>query len=202
MSVISQSTGVVLLAVVALTSELAAKPTAPLSQITTVPVYLLSEHDLGSGFKNCILSNGLQLRLLLSQVCPYPIKAPPFQANEISSATSSSSSRPVSVADASAVSVSKKDPEHSGALNETVKSSVAMGGAATPITSQGLGATGLSTPNTKKVSAPKSPMPQKTIADSILDAALNRCERIGFELGSAEFRSCASEQIRLLSQTK
>ena len=39
-------------------------------------------------------------------------------------------------------------------------------------------------------------------ADSVTDQALARCRAIGFKEGSADFRNCAMEQIRLISAGK
>ena len=44
----------------------------------TQPVFLLSERNLGTGFKICFLSNGLQMRMPSTQLCPYPLQAPPL----------------------------------------------------------------------------------------------------------------------------
>jgi hypothetical protein len=46
------------------------------------------------------------------------------------------------------------------------------------------------------------PVAQATSSDAIFDTAMNRCDRIGFKRGQADFKSCVMQQIRLLSEVK
>jgi len=54
-------------------------------------------------------------------------------------------------------------------------------------------------PTAQPVRAPTS---QNLNDDAILDTAMNRCERIGFQRGQADFKTCVLGQIRILTESQ
>lgn len=192
------------------------------------PVFLLSERDLGTGFKVCFLSNGLQMRLPVSQVCPYPLKAPPLApeqpllaAQPTSAATKESAVTAEISKEAQLVEPAPMQPQNLQPLpsrpavapaaakpTQTQKPVAAPKPASPPaMFSQPIVqpvAVREVAPESKSQAATTTPAPV-TPADSddlIADKAIRRCERIGFKVGTEPFKSCALEQIRILSGVK
>ncbi len=223
-----------MLAVVALSSAATASAVAANEPNRTAtspvqPVFLLSERDLGTGFKVCFLSSGLQMRLPVSQICPYPLKAPPLAPEQPQLAAQPASA----VAKESAVlaEISKEvNLVEPAPMQPQSLQPLPSRPSATP-------AAAAKSPQARKpLEAPKPPTPQTSVSqpdvqpvlaravaaesksqatsitpspvtsadtdDLIADKAIRRCERIGFKAGTEPFKSCALEQIRILSGVK
>jgi hypothetical protein len=189
------------------------------------PVFLLSERDLGSGFKVCFLSNGLQMRIATSQPCPYPLKAPPFiepKREPKDDAGIAANSQPViepkSKAENSAVAPSvvqakPLQPSQQTQLGSSIPANLVP---SNPQPSDQVQASKVEVAIAKQndiqpliAKQPSHPIVQPSedqIAqaddDEIATKAIRRCERIGFVKGSEPFKSCALEQIRLLTVVK
>lgn len=223
-----------MLAVVALSSAATASAVAANEPNRTAtspmqPVFLLSERDLGTGFKVCFLSSGLQMRLPVSQICPYPLKAPPLAPEQPQLAAQPASA----VAKESAVlaEISKEvnlvepAPMQPQSLQPLPSrpSATPAGAAKSPQARKPVEApkpppppASISQPNvqpvlaragapeskSQAVSTTPSPVTPAESDDLIADKAIRRCERIGFKAGTEPFKSCALEQIRILSGVK
>jgi hypothetical protein len=223
-----------MLAVVALSSAATASAVAANEPNRTTtspmqPVFLLSERDLGTGFKVCFLSSGLQMRLPVSQICPYPLKAPPLAPEKPQSAAQPASA--VAKESAVLVEISKEinlvepAPMRPQSLQPLPSrpSATPAGAAKSPQAREPVEApkpppppTSISQPNVQPVlaragapeskpqavSTTPSPVTSAETDDLIADKAIRRCERIGFKAGTEPFKSCALEQIRILSGVK
>ena len=153
------------------------------------PTFLLSERNLGSEGKICALSNGLQIRITAAQVCPYALKAPPFveQSQKPVPGTQSKVSRPTPTQPAlmnlpSTGQGQRLNPETAASPKNELKS--------------GLQTNSIEASQGRENQAPESE------DDEIAAKAIRRCERIGFAKGSEPFKSCALEQIRLITVAK
>jgi hypothetical protein len=195
----------------------------------TQPVFLLSERDLGTGFKVCFLSNGLQMRLPVSQICPYPLKAPPLAPEQLQLAAQPASaiakesavltemskeanlvepapmqpqslqplpSRPSATPAAAAKSPQTRKPV------EVPKPPPPSTSISQPKVQPVLARAGAPESRSQTVSVTPSPVTPAESDDLIADKAIRRCERIGFKAGTEPFKSCALEQIRILSGVK
>lgn len=178
------------------------------------PIFLLSERTLGSDGKVCFLSNGLQMRISAAEVCPYAVKAPPFVEQSqlpVPSAQPYIIQKPAIEREPKLVtsSVQKTAPQPSPILPAPQRKEAA------PVPSQ----PALQNPQiTSQVQSLQAEVPgsQKLVAkpdvqinrttesedDEIAAKAIRRCERIGFAKGSAPFKACALEQIRLITVGK
>ncbi len=178
------------------------------------PIFLLSERTLGSDGKVCFLSNGLQIRISAAEVCPYALKAPPFveqSQQPVSSAQPSIIQKPVIEPEPKLVtsSVQKTAPQPSPILpapqrkeTASVPSQPALQNPQITGQVQRLQA---EVPASQKLEAKPDVQINRTTEsedDEIAAKAIRRCERIGFAKGSAPFKACALEQIRLLTVGK
>ncbi|CAN1484463.1 hypothetical protein MCEREM21A_00002 [Sphingomonadaceae bacterium] len=186
------------------------------------PVFLLSERDLGSGFKVCFLSNGLQMRIASSQPCPYPLKAPPFietkREPEAAASIAANTQRvkePKSTAENTTVSPSttQAKPLQSSQQRQVEPSTTASLVSSNPQTADPIQKPKAETAIAKQIDTQSSSekaaspvlMQSKESAetqddnDEIATKAIRRCERIGFKLGTEPFKACALEQIRLIT---
>lgn len=149
---------------------------SPSSRSSARQDYLLSERDLGNGFKICFLFSGLQMRLPSGQACPesQPPSRLPQPASFAASQPRPTQSENTQVLIAAPQAVKQPELTQNGAtkVDKNVGSTAVV-----------------ATPNA--TSAAKK--------DSVADMAIKRCERIGFAPGTESFKSCALEQIRLLS---
>ena len=178
------------------------------------PVFLLSERTLGSDGKVCFLSNGLQIRISAADVCPYAVKAPPFveqSQQPVPSAQPSIIQKPSVEPEPKLVtsSVQKTAPQPSPILPAPQRKETAL------VRSQPALQNPQITGQVQRLQA-EVPASQKTETkpdlqinrtnesedDEIAAKAIRRCERIGFAKGSAPFKACALEQIRLLTVGK
>jgi hypothetical protein len=192
----------------------------------TQPVFLLSERDLGTGFKVCFLSSGLQMRLPVNQICPYPLKAPPLAPEQPQLAAQQASavakdspvlaeiskeanlvgpapmqpqslqplpSRPSATPAAAAKSPQKRKPV------EAPKPAPPPTSISQPIVQPVLARAGIPEIKSQAASITPPPVTSAEPDDIIADKAIRRCERIGFKAGTEPFKSCALEQIRILS---
>jgi hypothetical protein len=158
------------------TAAAASETLTPSSTSSARQKFLLSERDLGNGFKVCFLSNGLQMRRPSGEACPasLPASSPPQPASLITSQLKPPQSEGSQPGTPTSKTVNALDPARgaeSRVEREVIKSATSA------------------TPNVTKI----------TIEDSVADMALKRCERIGFAPGTETFKSCALEQIRILS---
>lgn len=188
----------------------------------TQPVFLLSERDLGTGFKVCFLSNGLQMRLPVSQVCPYPLRAPPLApeqpqlAAQPTSAVAKESAVPAEISkqvklvesasmQTQSLQPSPSRPAVAAKPSQTQKPVEAPKPASPPVAFsqpivQPVSVSAVAPENkSQSASTAPSPVTPTDTNDLIADKAIRRCERIGFKVGTEPFKSCALEQIRILS---
>lgn len=189
----------------------------------TQPVFLLSERNLGTGFKICFLSNGLQMRMPATQVCPYPLKAPPLADEKPTPVTAPQAPAPAQAGfssnpiKAETVTEPTKLPQQS-AQQQPQRQTAPPVSVAQKLPEPPKPAVQPTPPATtpQPIAARSTPIeskPQNTAAapvstqvsdddDLIADKAIRRCERIGFKAGTELFKSCALEQIRILSGVK
>lgn len=179
-------------------------------------VFLLSERDLGTGFKVCFLSNGMQLRRPVSQSCPSPTPVPspaPEQPEKMTQGPSTANSM-VSVPLQNSGSV-KARSANLLPLPATQEPALVTTGAEMSLPAAEPAEQPKPTPKLKVANPAVSPaskenklraeppVPLLTSAgeldDPIADKALKRCIMIGFERGTDQFRTCSLEQIRILS---
>lgn len=160
------------------------RPTAPAANVSLSPPsrsserqdYLLSESDLGNGSKICFLFSGLQMRLPSGQACP--VSQPPSRLPQ-----------PAPLAASQPRPTQSENTQVPIAAPQAVRQPELTQNGATKV-DKDVGSTAVvATPNA--ASAAKE--------DSVADMAIKRCERIGFASGTESFKSCALEQIRLLS---
>ena len=184
------------------------------------PVFLLSERELGAGIKVCFLSNGLQVRLPSEKVCPYPLKAPPL-ATEPQPAPASTSpsiletSKPV--APVSPMLVEQPKPASLTSPSPPAAAASVVVKLPEPPPPKPSSQKTISQPVVQPVAIPRTANvsnrtqanaeanriePREVIEDEISDKAIRRCERIGFKLGTEPFKSCALDQINILSGLK
>jgi len=219
----------VALSIVATASASAANEPNRTATSSKQPVFLLSERDLGTGFKVCFLSSGLQMRLPVNQICPYPLKAPPLApeqpqlASQPASAVAKESpvlaeiSKEVNLVEPAPLQPKGLQPlpsKPSATPPATAKSPqtrkpVEAQKPPPPLTSisqtnaqPDLGRAGATESKSQAISITPSPVPSAETDDLIADRAIRRCERIGFKAGTEPFKSCALEQIRILSGVK
>lgn len=182
------------------------------------PVFLLSERELGSGIKVCFLSNGLQIRQPSDKVCPYPLKARPFALEPKSdlpmaaptNASFSADGGKTTLPNASTL-VEKPKTQRSTTPAATANAAVKLPEPTKPSLSnqqlvsqpvvQPITSTQSSTPsNSRQANAETNGSEHRqVIEDEIADKAISRCERIGYKLGTEQFKVCALDQIKILS---
>jgi hypothetical protein len=178
------------------------------------PIFLLSERTLGSDGKVCFLSNGLQIRISAAEVCPYALKAPPFveQSQQPAPIAQPSIIQKPSIEPGSKLitgSAQKTAPQPSPILPTPQRKEAAP--APTQSVLQNSQTTGQA--HRLQAEAPASQKPEtkpdvqinrttESEDDEIAAKAIRRCERIGFAKGSAPFKACALEQIRLITVGK
>jgi hypothetical protein len=189
------------------------------------PTFLISERDLGNGLKVCFLSNGLQMRLNASQVCPYPLRAAALAVEQ--SAAASKPNLPGVGGSADRVEASNAVPandapqqqpqnQQSFPTSEVAKSAnftqqiqrgnIDQSSKSTTIATISNPVVQPSTPpvtatgvTSQVVANAVSSTQDSEPEDLIADRAIRRCERIGFKSGTDQFKACALEQIRILS---
>ncbi len=178
------------------------------------PIFLLSERTLGSDGKVCFLSNGLQIRISAAEVCPYALKAPPFveqPQQPVPSAQPSIIQKPSNEPEPKLItgSVQKTAPQPSPILPTPQRKEAAP--APTQPVLQNSQTTGQAHRLQAEVPASQKPATKPDVQinrttesedDEIAAKAIRRCERIGFAKGSAPFKACALEQIRLITVGK
>lgn len=184
---------IVALVLIIWAGEVQAEQPSSSTQVSAQPVFLISEHDLGTGIKVCFLSNGLQVRLPSEKVCPYPLKAPPFTTEPQPAPASPSpsiveTSKPVTPASSKLIERSK--PSTQQVISQPVAQPVAAPRAVNVSNGTQLGAGGNDIKH------------NEVIEDEIADKAIRRCERIGYKLGTEPFKLCALDQIKILSGLK
>lgn len=182
------------------------------------PVFLLSERELGSGVKVCFLSNGLQIRQPSDKVCPYPLKARPFALEPQSDlpmttptkASPSADGGKTTFRDASTL-VEKPITQRSTTQAATANAAVKLPETTKPSPSnqqlmsqpvvQPITSTQPNTASSNRQASVESNGNEhrRVIEDEIADKAISRCERIGYKLGTEQFKVCALDQIKILS---
>jgi hypothetical protein len=161
--------------------------------------------------KVCFLSNGLQIRISAADVCPYALKAPPFveqsqkpvpstqpsiiqkpsmelEPKLLTSSVKKTAPQPSSIPPASERKETASVPSQPALQNPQITGQV-----------QRLQA---EVPASQKLEAKPDVQINRTTEsedDEIAAKAIRRCERIGFAKGSAPFKACALEQIRLIT---
>jgi hypothetical protein len=165
----------------------------------------------------------LQMRMPATQVCPYPLKAPPLADEKPMPVTVPQAPAPAQAGFSSnpikAVEVAEpaKPPQQS-AQPLPQRQSAPPASVAQKLPEPPKPAVQSSPPATipQPIAARSTPIenkPQNTSTapvstqvsdddDLIADKAIRRCERIGFKAGTELFKSCALEQIRILSGVK
>ena len=188
------------------------------------PTFLLSERNLGSEGKICFLSNGLQIRITAAQVCPYALKAPPFVEQSQKPVPSTQPSiiqnpsidpKPTLEANSAKQSALRSPPSQPAAQSKVSRPTPTQPALQNlPSTGQGQRLkpetaaspkndtkSGLQT-NSIETSQGRESLSPESEDDEIAAKAIRRCERIGFAQGSEPFKSCALEQIRLITVAK
>jgi hypothetical protein len=190
------------------------KPSDSLNGTPSSSTFLLSERSLGLDGKVCFLSNGLQIRVSAAEVCPYAVKAPPFveqSQQPVPSTQPSIIQTPSMEREPKLVtsSVQKSAPQPSPILPTPQRKEAA------PVPTQPALQNSQITGQVPRLQAdvPASQKPEtkpdvqinrttESEDDEIAAKAIRRCERIGFAKGSAPFKACALEQIRLITVGK
>ena len=157
--------------------------------------FLLSETDDGNGQKNCFLSDGTVVKTEASKPCPFPKRAPDFvrtQRNEPlairpgnQEVTKPQQNQGVPEQDNQLRA--ENPPKEGGKQSSDLNSSSRQQGGQ---------------PSLKRdVQQEKEPTPLDGDAgdDLVLDRAMKRCSALGFTKGTQAYKSCALEQIRILS---
>ena len=187
-------------------------------QSSVQPVFLLSEQELGSGVKVCFLSNGLQIRQPSDKVCPYPLKARPFALEPQSNLPMTTPTKASAAADGGKTTfpdastlVEKPITQRSTTPAATANAAVKIPEPIKPsrpnqqLVSQPVVQPVISTQpstasNNRQASAESNGNEhRRVIEDEIADKAISRCERIGYKMGTEQFKVCALDQIKILS---
>ena len=159
----------------------------------TSAIFLISESDLGDGFKVCHLSDGTQQRIEANKACPYPLRGKPF----VQQAPSNDGERELPVKASTETAKLSVGPAVSRPTAQQPDS-------AAPEEQSNIAANVADQTKTvgKPLSSPKALSLGEPAEDTVAIKAMRRCEMIGFQKGTDQFRSCALEQIRIISNYK